>query len=379
MKKAKDNILFLEYFPFLGGGQRITLKIADYLKSFFNVRFICFNEGLIIKELKKKKIAYDIMPAPRHAKLRYFWASIPFYFRFKKYLQKNKIKLIYCNSYFTAKLATFVSRSMHVPVIWHKHIIIENKKESYLARQIRKISKYVDRIICVSQAVKSSMQKTGVAENKLKVVYNGINIKPENKIKSNIKKIYKLNGFFVAGSIGFFRRNKGFELLIKAAAIVKQTQNNIKFFIAGQSDGDYKYEQELKLLIKKNNLEDTIIFGGYINWVECIKVFDVFILPSYAEPFGLVTIEAGVSGLPVIAFATGGTPEIIKDGVNGFLVRNVSAEALAEKIINVYNKRKQLKKTGLRAKQIVKDKFNEKNMKDNILKIIKEILNERKI
>lgn len=378
MKNFKKNILFLEYFPFLGGGQRITLKIAEYLKSFFNVKFVCFNKGLIINELKKMKISYEIINAPRNAKLRYFWISIPFYFRFKKYLIENDIKLIYCNSYFTAKLATFVSKSLNIPVIWHKHVIIENKKESYLAEQIRKISNYVEKIICVSQAVKNSLQKIGVAENKLCVIYNGLEFKRyKKKNNNNIKKHYKLNNFFIAGSIGFFRRNKGFDLLIKAAAIVRKKEKNIKFFIVGKSDGDFKYEQELKSLVKHYNLEDTVIFGGYIDWYKCMGVFDVFILPSYAEPFGLVTIEAGAYGIPVIAFATGGTPEIIKDGINGFLAKEITAEALANKILQIYNKRKQIKKIGQMARKIVKEKFNEQIMKKKILNIIKEILNEK--
>lgn len=378
MKLKKENILFLEYFPFLGGGQKITLKIAEYLKQFFNVQFICFNDGLIINELKKMRIEYKIINAPRHAKLRYFWSFIPFYFRFKRYLVENNIKLIYCNSYFTAKLATFVSKETNIPVIWHKHIIIENSKDSYLAGQIRKISKYVNKIICVSNAVKKSMIGVGVEEDKLCVIYNGIDTRKKTNIKNIIINKYKLDNCFIAGSVGFFRRNKGFELLIKAAAIIKQKQNKIKFFITGKSDGDYKYEQELKLLTKKNNIEDTVIFGGYIDWFKCIEAFDVLIIPSYAEPFGLVTVEAGLYEVPVIAFATGGTPEIIKNGINGFLVKNVSAEDLASKVIYVYNKRKKLRKIGLRAKKIVMEKFNEKKMRESILNIVKEILNEKK-
>ncbi|HPD18335.1 MAG TPA: glycosyltransferase family 4 protein [Candidatus Goldiibacteriota bacterium] len=377
MKKKKDNILFLEYFPFLGGGQRITLKIAESLKEEFNVRFLCFNDGLVLNELKKMGIPYDVMKAPGNAKLRYFYRSIPFYFRFKKYLMENDVKLIYCNSYFTAKLATFVSKKTKIPVIWHKHVIIENKKDSYLAGQIRKISGYVDKIICVSQAVKRSMQRIGVDEKKLCVVYNGINVPLKKETKNTIRKKYGLNDFFVAGSIGFLRKNKGFKLLIKAATIVKRKKSSIKFFIAGKSDGDFEYERELKSLVEENDLKDSVIFGGYIDWFECMDAFDVFVLPSYAEPFGLVTVEAGACGIPVVAFATGGTPEIIKDGVNGFLAKEVSAEKLAEKIIFAYNKRKRLKAMGQKAKKIVKEKFSEKKMQKKVLNIIRKVINEK--
>lgn len=377
MKGNKDNILFLEYFSFLGGGQRITLKIVKYLKTFYNIKFIAFDDGLIAKELKKLKIKCEIMQAPKHAKIRYFWHSIPFFLKFKKYLKDNNIKLIYCNSYFTAKLATFVARTTNIPVIWHKHIIIENRYNSYLAAQIRNISKYVNKIICVSNAVLESMKRIGVDNRKLCVVYNGIDTSIKTKKQDGIRKKYKLNNYFIVGTIGFFRRNKGFELLIKAALVVKQKERNIKFFIAGKSDGDLQYEDELKTLVKNYNLDDTIIFGGYIDRYKCVSDFDVFVLPSYAEPFGLVTIEAGLLQIPVIAFATGGTPEIIKDGVNGFLVKDVSAEKLAEKILYAYKNRKKIKKIGKMACKIVKEKFDEKIMQKNIHNIIKEVLNEK--
>jgi|DewCreStandDraft_4_1066084.scaffolds.fasta_scaffold07595_10 glycosyltransferase involved in cell wall biosynthesis len=377
MKEKKDNILFLEYFPFLGGGQRITLKIIEYLKKFYNIKFISFNDGLIVKELRKLKIKCEIMQAPKNAKIRYLWHSIPFYFKFKKYLKYNNIKLIYCNSYFTAKLATFVVRATNIPIIWHKHIIIENRYNSYLAQHIRNTSKYVNKIICVSNAVLESMKRIGVDNRKLCVVYNGINTLIKKKEQGGIRKKYKLKNYFVAGTIGFFRRNKGFEFLIKAALIVKQKEKNIKFFIAGKSDGDLKYENELKSLVENFNLNDTVIFGGFIDRFKCVSDFDVFVLPSYAEPFGLVTIEAGLFEKPVIAFATGATPEIIKDGVNGFLVKEVSAEKLAEKILYVYKNRRKIKRTGKTAYKIVKEKFDEKIMQKKIHNIIKEVLNEK--
>ncbi|MCX7698044.1 MAG: glycosyltransferase family 4 protein [Candidatus Goldbacteria bacterium] len=378
MRKTKYNILFLEYFPFLGGGQQITLKIAQYLKSFYNVRFICFNNGLITKELQKRKIVYDIMTAPRQAKLRYLWDSVPFYFKFKNFLQRNNIKLIYCNSYFTAKLATFVSRDLHIPVIWHKHVIIQHRKNSYLASQIRKVSKYVNKIICVSNAVKESLIRIGVSDEKLCVVYNGINLSVKKIIKKDFKKKYKLNDSFVFGSIGFFRREKGFDLLIKAAAIVKKKEKKIKFFIVGKADTDNQYEKELKMLTKESDLENTVIFGGYIDWFSCVGAFDVLIVPSLTEGFCLVIVEAGIYGVPSIAFATGGIPEIIEDGVNGFLVKKITPEALAEKIIDVYNKRKQLRVVGKHMKETVRKKFNEKIMQKNILNIVKEVLYAQK-
>lgn len=97
------------------------------------------------------------------------------------------------------------------------------------------------------------------------------------------------------------------------------------------------YEKELKDLVKKYGLDSTVVFLGEVSdMVSLRSTMDIELMCAIKETFGRVTVEAMRSGLPVIGSNTGGTLEIIQDGVTGLLYKQGNAEDLAEKIIRIY-------------------------------------------
>jgi glycosyltransferase involved in cell wall biosynthesis len=86
--------------------------------------------------------------------------------------------------------------------------------------------------------------------------------------------------------------------------------------------------------------------------------FDLYVMPSPNEPFGLVTIEAMGLGIATAGFNRGGTAEIVTDGKDGFLAGDVTPEALAEKILYAYDNRKKLKAVSGKAVKTVKERFS---------------------
>ncbi len=373
------KILFLEYFPFIGGGQAVLLRLIDKLKCKYDISVLVFKKGDIEKELTKLKIRYFHIPSPKTVKFRHFIPMFLFQKKLLAFLKEEKPDLIYANNFFSVKLSADTANFLKIPLIWHKHIIIDKTHNSYMARQIRHFSKMVRKIICVSKAVRDSLAALGVDENKLITVHNGIEIK-DFKGRSQIQKIRKKYGFkdnFMAGSVGFLRSNKGFDILIKAAALIKEKNKDIKFLIIGKGeDNDVKTEHELKKLAEYLGLSDTLVFTGYQDKQAYLPAFDAFILPSPAEPFGLVTIEAMAQGLPVIAFNAGGTKEIIKNNYNGFLADNINESSLAEKILEVYTKRNKLLKIKKNAVKTVREKFTLENQVKEISRIINGVLGE---
>ncbi len=376
MKAQKKKILFVEYFSFIGGGQVVLLNLLKNLKQDYDIKVLLLNEGKLVKELKNIGVNYYIIKAPLKIKYRYFWNILPVSFKIYKFLKKIKPDLIYANCFFAVKLLAPIIKLLKIKTIWHKHIIIDKKYNSYLSRQIRKYSKFVNVIICVSHAVKESLINTGVNKDKLKVIYNGIEI-PEINIKKERKKIrekYKIRNEFLIGSIGFFRENKGFDIFIKCAYELKKKLKNLKFILAGKSDLDSNsYEIKLKNLIKDLKLNNDFILPGYVDRYKILPAFDLFVLPSYAEPFGLITLETLSLGIPVVAFATGGSKEIIKNGYNGFLVNKVGYEFLTEKVLYILKNRKYLRKISKNARKYTRDKFGIKKQIVEIKKIISKL------
>ncbi len=371
--EKKKRILFVEYFSFIGGGQIVLLNLIKSLKKYYDIKVLLLNEGQLSKELQKLKIDYHLIQAPQKIKYRYFWQMFPAIFKIYRYIKEMKPDLIYANCFFAIKLLSPAIRLLKIKTIWHKHVIIEKKYNSYLAGQIRKYSKIADVIICVSNAVKKSLVDIGVDKDKLKVIYNGIKMPDINmiKVRKEIRKKYKIGDKFLIGSIGFFRENKGFDIFIKCAGELKKLIKNLKFMLVGKSDmTQNSTEKNLKQLAKDSGLEKDFIFAGYIEKYKILPAFDLFVLPSHAEPFGLVTLEALSLGIPVVAFATGGTKEIIKNGYNGFLVKKLDYKDLSKKIVNILQNRKKLKTIRSNAKKTIIEKFNIKNQ---ILKMVKII------
>jgi glycosyltransferase involved in cell wall biosynthesis len=376
---GKKKIIFAEYFSFIGGGQIVLLNLLKGLKKIYDVEVLLMKEGPFETLLKADKIKYTIIKAPEKPRYRYIFA----YFKFAKtvydYLKKTGAVLLYSNGFLSLKLTAIPAYFAGLKIIWHKHIIVDKKPLSYFGLNAAFLSVFVKKIICVSGAVMRSMGNAGVKNEKMAVIHNGMN--PLMYSKAQRKKIrakYGIKNEFVAGTVGFFRRNKGIELLIGAAEIAVKKSKNIKFLIAGKGErGDEGYEKYLRAKAGGKALKNNFIFAGYGDRKLFIPAFDVFVLPSPAEPFGMVTLEASSMGVPVAAFNTGGTPEIIKNGVNGYLVNEVSAEALAAKLLDVMKNKKQLTKTGRAAAKNVKENFTVKAQVDKTALLIQGVIDEQ--
>jgi len=376
---GKKKIIFAEYFSFIGGGQIVLLNLLKGLRKTYDVEVLLMKEGPFETLLKSNKIKYTIITAPKKPRYRYVFA----YFRFAKtaydYLRNSGASILYGNGFLSLKLMALPAYFAGVQMIWHKHIIVDKKPLSYFGLNAAFLSMFVKKIVCVSYAVMRSMKDAGVKSEKMAVIHNGMDPLTFSKTQRNkIRAKYGMKDSFVAGTVGFFRRNKGIELLIDAAEIALKKGKNIKFLIAGKgAQGDEEYEKYLREKAGNKSLKNNFIFAGYGDRKLFVPAFDVFVLPSPAEPFGMVTLEASSMTVPVVAFNTGGTPEIIKDGVNGYLVNEVSAEALAAKLFDVMKNKKQLTKTGRAAGKNVKENFTVKEQVDKTASLIQGVIDEQ--
>ena len=248
-----------------------------------------------------------------------------------------------------------------------------------MGAEIRKFSKKAAGIICVSDAVKKSMLDAGAQAGKLVTIHNGISFPPAG-VKNNRKKIrrrYGIKNEMLAGTVGFFRRNKGFDVLIRAASIAAGENPEIKFIIVGGAEpSDKDYEESLKRSVKDNGLSGRVIFTGFQDRFKYMPAFDFFVLPSEREPFGLVTVEAGAMGLPVAAFNTGGTKEIIKNNVNGILAKDKTPVGLAGAIITLASDRKKTRMIGREAARQAA-RFSIKGQSGRVRELIEKLIKDK--
>jgi len=100
-----------------------------------------------------------------------------------------------------------------------------------------------------------------------------------------------------------------------------------------------------------------------------MRTFDIFLLPSLWEGFGIVLVEAMAAGKPIVATDTSSIPEIVENGNNGFLVPPENSDAIAEALTKIISDAELRKRFGIEGNKIVQEKFTKEKMINEYEKI----------
>ena len=232
--------------------------------------------------------------------------------------------------------------------------------------------RYSDGIIAVSEAVKRNIAENGVPDDKISVIYGGINpVKVlDDREKSLAREKWGIGEEVVVGIVARLTEVKGHKYFIDAAEIISRDNDNVKFFIAGIGPK----EEELKELIKQKGLTDKVVFTGFVDEIyEVFNIIDINVISSLSEALCLSLIEGMSVGKPSVAADTGGIPEVIKNGYNGFLVPAGDAEGLADAILKLIHDPGLRKAMGDRGREIMEKSFTAEIMAEKIEELYESV------
>lgn len=187
---------------------------------------------------------------------------------------------------------------------------------------------------------------------------NGIDLvrfKPETKsARRFIKEKFGL-GKVTLVHVGRMSHEKNSHLLIKAfAAIKNKTNDDVKLLVIG----DGPTLPKLKKMAAELKIENRVIFTGYMTrqfMVPFLKASDIFLTASTMETQGIVVLEAMASGLPVIGADSMAVPELVKDGVNGYLFKAGDTKKISERMLKLIKSEKLREKMGAESLRLVKE------------------------
>jgi len=164
---------------------------------------------------------------------------------------------------------------------------------------------------------------------------------------------------------------KGIHILIQATKLVIQQIPDAKLLIIGRG----RYKGQLEKLVSELGLEGKVEFVDHVPQIalrDYLRMCGVLVLPSLSEGWGRVLIEAMACGKPVIGTNVGGIPNLIHDGVNGFLTPPNDPEALAEKIIYVLSHEDEAARMGAEGREFVARTFSTEKYVEGYVSVLDE-------
>ena len=217
-------------------------------------------------------------------------------------------------------------------------------------------------IFAVSDFVRASLIDMGLSAGKIYTVHNAVDadhFDPDKRLDSRppIREQFGIPANApIVGLTARMNPWKGQYELIGAVSRLRDTVPNLHVIILGANVPEMRADYEQRA--RAGGIADRVHFGGYQPDVRpFLHEFDLFALPSYGEPFGLAIAEAMAMRKAVIASNTGGVPEIITHGRDGWLVEERSAEAVAAAITTLLNDGDLRRQIGERARETVRNRF----------------------
>jgi len=193
-----------------------------------------------------------------------------------------------------------------------------------------------DRIVCVSEAVKQVvLERERVGEDRIAVIRNGVETLPDARAEAaEIRKEFGIGeDHLVVGMVANFNRSvKGVSLFLDAVPEIVRAVPAARFLLIGRG----KEEKTLRDKARTMGIEPYVRFAGYRKDIHrCYAIMDVSALTSFSEGLSITLLESMRCGVPVVATRVGGNPEVVADGVTGYLVPPGDVPAFASRTVEL--------------------------------------------
>ncbi len=320
--------------------------VAEYLYMFFkNFKDENYENVLIVSEDYKNQLerfkTYTsniyIVPMVREVEAKKDIKSI---IKVRKILKQIKPDIVYLHSSKAGAIGrialafNFKTKILYNAHGWYFNAQISDKKKKLFALIERILAIKTDKIINISKSEYDSALKYKIApEKKMCIIENGIDFtkfQNNDKYREETRKKYDITeNEIVIGVVGRLTEQKDPITMIKAFELVNKENKNTRLMYVGSGE----LEEEVKQFAKEHDILDKVIITGWVDNVEkYIPAFDIAVLPSKWEGFGLVLIEYMACNKPIIATNVGGIKDIIKNEENGLLFKKESEQQLCNVI-----------------------------------------------
>lgn len=308
-----------QHADMVGGGEHSLLDLMANLPEEYEITLITPGQGSFTGKAERYGISVSSLPMPKLG-LHSLAAIKPWL----DALREMKPDIIHANNSRAAFYAAFAGRWLGIPAIFHCRIA---EKDGLMDRILMRL---VQAVICNSQAVAKRFSE---ADQPVHVIYNGIEIKQQLSVRNPLPEAERLLLF-----VGRISEEKQVDVALHVFGRLAEDDESLHLaIVGGDAPQGYEYADGLRAWSQQQS------WGYRVHWLgqqqdisDWYSSADVLILTSKHEGFGRVLVEAMGHGLPVVAFAVGGVPEVVEDGEQGILIEPNNVGAMVQACQHIF-------------------------------------------
>ena len=311
----------------LGGTQRVAAILSNELSNYYNCNIITLFGSSSIYSINDRIKIYDL----NSQNVRFRYSALKNLLEIKKLIIENKIEILIVVGRICTIIPLLLKFICKIKIIFCEHA---SKYEYTFIKETFKVTivRHIFNFLLKENAKKivyltnKELEMSEINHQKILKIYNSI----DEKLLKDIKE-YNIGAKKII-TVGRLDYGKGIDLLIQVAKKIFLNNADWQWHIYG--DGDEEYTKHILDLIKQNNLKNNVILKGKNgNIYDVYQDYSFFVMTSRYEGLPMVLLEAKAKKLPIISFdINSGPSDIIRDEIDGFLIKPFDCEAMAEKI-----------------------------------------------
>jgi glycosyltransferase involved in cell wall biosynthesis len=379
------NIVHLMASPFVGGPERQVLGLAGALRPRCRTVFLSFAEGGRARAFLDRAAADGFESVPLRENAPHVFRAAA---EVAEHLRRCRADVLCCNGYKPDLVGWLAARRAGVPAVAIAHGWTAATWKVRVNEALDRLVLHgMDRVVCVSAAQAAKVRRAGVPSERVRVIRNAVATEPFDRpdpaYRAKLHELFVGQTFLsdpaapvrqecltyftpatVVGAAGRLSPEKGFDVFIDAAALVRRERPDAGFVLFG--DGPLR--ERLAKRVAERRLDGAFVLAGFRPDVERFLPFlEVAVLSSHTEGLPVAVLEAMAARVPVVATAVGGTPEVVADGATGRLVPPGDAAALARRVGELLADDAGRRRMGDAGRRRVEDEFTFARMAEQYL------------
>jgi len=251
---------------------------------------------------------------------------------------------------------------------------VDNPERAWVVRF--KYSLY-DHVVTISEGVRSVLLSEGLNPGKTTLIHSAVDL-DRYRYPGDREWFYREFGLepgsMAIGTVAQFIPRKGHRGIIDAAPMILEKHPKARFLFFGQGP----LKEELLSVCMKSGLENIIRFPGFRKDLDRIfPCLDILLHPASMEGLGVSLLQAAASEVPLIGARAGGIPEIVQDGINGYLIPHDDSAAIVTAVLSLIGDPDKRRRFGREGRRIAESFFSIDAMVDGYKRVYSNIISEK--